>query len=1111
MDNEDNFRVELIDDIAEKTNEYNNRKRKYNDIGSNLLDDVIIYLYIQDLKQKNYILTPEQLEALYQLERIFKKHGIRDVFVSEYYQYFKDIFKKAQKEVMENDIDMIYNDLTHEIMKLYELNNKRFRITKKSEEQEKTADYVKEKILKSLNAIEGFENIESVDKDNNVKNAFKKEASRFSSYAKAYNDTLVQSVNEGTNGDNDKNKSIISELINTVEESQKNFQEKKLTEKVKNTAAEILKTAMEKDKQDEQKKQLNTFFSIVDSLSSKEKDDVAELMKMTNIVTAIARHSKDNDNKNFESVLSIIKAFDSDSDKNKAIYDLILNMKKQDVDSTEAINTLTDIISSIATSQQKTKDESRRTIKTILQAMSMQGGAAAAAQSNEPPIKVINRLYNTLDINLNNLEGYIRQFAEYTKSQINESDKQGLNQKNYTSLLLDVDKFLDNTGNNKLKNINYIPDMGKYKDIFTSLKNNIGQTFDNIEPVLNELTKYIETLYNSLNVLEYDNDIKDDIKQLHLILSKNVVPEIKNKFQTEQAKITSKITEIDAKVLGLKALNEKLELDAKRKQELDLKKEEANKAIKQNNMSKQSLDEIRKIQNQINAYEESYEQDCLILQGLYDIKTNGKNIKDYIKDIINSVKNEPSPPQTGFLTRSMTGLISATNLALRDKLNDGMKKILDKYIKLTATDIDDDTYDKLIKEIYKHIKSSQHSIIGLYNELKKFGVNEDMAAIEKQLNGKLPQVPSEFMQTINKSASSVITPSNTTSTPSFTTPPSKTTLTTDSSLSSGDMKIPIKILLYDDDHELSPPQETPSTQQSEQSTTDEKSTTKKTQKNRTTTNKNDATDTKTDGLESVKEKFPILFELFNKLKEINTAMQTYLKEQIESGIHSSSVQQSTDESSLFDNIWNEYQTYINSRTDDAPIKADEKLYERVRMNDLDPARILKVNFEDKVIFAILLYFMRFAVIIFIEILIDYNVIKTINTALGIFIFLFIIVFFTIIIIINYDSYKLRIIFNYLNLHVNSTKIYFIFALTIMFYIIVYVITNANENALEDIGNFLDFTHIYKHIYNFVETKLPDEKGYFQDLSDKEKLKLQYRLEVITMIVYIFSAFIVLVI
>ena len=80
----------------------------------------------------------------------------------------------------------------------------------------------------------------------------------------------------------------------------------------------------------------------------------------------------------------------------------------------------------------------------------------------------------------------------------------------------------------------------------------------------------------------------------------------------------------------------------------------------------------------------------------------------------------------------------------------------------------------------------------------------------------------------------------------------------------------------------------------------------------------------------------------------------------------------------------------------------------------------------------------------------------------------------------------------------------------MFYFIVYVIMNANENALEDIGNFLDFTHIYKHIYNFVENKIPDDKNYFHDLSDKEKLKLQYRLEVVTMIVYIFSAFIVII-
>ena len=78
--------------------------------------------------------------------------------------------------------------------------------------------------------------------------------------------------------------------------------------------------------------------------------------------------------------------------------------------------------------------------------------------------------------------------------------------------------------------------------------------------------------------------------------------------------------------------------------------------------------------------------------------------------------------------------------------------------------------------------------------------------------------------------------------------------------------------------------------------------------------------------------------------------------------------------------------------------------------------------------------------------------------------------------------------------------------------------NANQSALDDMGNFLDFTHVYKHIYSVLETSMPqresdklrDGRSINGGLTEQDKLKLQYRLDVITMIVYAFVAFIVIV-
>jgi hypothetical protein len=70
----------------------------------------------------------------------------------------------------------------------------------------------------------------------------------------------------------------------------------------------------------------------------------------------------------------------------------------------------------------------------------------------------------------------------------------------------------------------------------------------------------------------------------------------------------------------------------------------------------------------------------------------------------------------------------------------------------------------------------------------------------------------------------------------------------------------------------------------------------------------------------------------------------------------------------------------------------------------------------------------------------------------------------------------------------------------------------SNDTLNNFGIPFDFTHIYTYLYStiddFTKEHQPDIKI---DLSQEEKLKLQYRLDIITMLVYIFSAFVIMII
>jgi hypothetical protein len=215
--------------------------------------------------------------------------------------------------------------------------------------------------------------------------------------------------------------------------------------------------------------------------------------------------------------------------------------------------------------------------------------------------------------------------------------------------------------------------------------------------------------------------------------------------------------------------------------------------------------------------------------------------------------------------------------------------------------------------------------------------------------------------------------------------------------------------------------------------------------------------------------------------------------------------------SIYNTIWNDYvkeskKVKAKGVTIDS-LKQDNRLYERFRMSELDPQEVLKINFQDKVIFICIILIIRTFAMVLIEFLIEYNIVSTLTRGIFIYSILYILLVVCSVLLINYDSYKLRIIVNYLNIHINSSNIFFHILLFILFIGLILIIINDNDDNLKNIDNLLNYTYIYKYIYEAAE-KSNETSSLL--LSQKEKLKLQYRMDIITMIIFIFSSLLILI-
>jgi len=160
--------------------------------------------------------------------------------------------------------------------------------------------------------------------------------------------------------------------------------------------------------------------------------------------------------------------------------------------------------------------------------------------------------------------------------------------------------------------------------------------------------------------------------------------------------------------------------------------------------------------------------------------------------------------------------------------------------------------------------------------------------------------------------------------------------------------------------------------------------------------------------------------------------------------------------------------YDKDKKTSIPEIARGKLYDAVTDNNLDPEIELEITLTDKIIFIVLIVIIRTISLQITNYFIDNDTLTTVAKTLTYYLIGYVLIFTLIFIIINIDIFRLRLIFNYMNMHINSSGILTHLIMSIIIGYIVYLL-----------------------IINISPENKPSR------LSKNQKLKLKMRLEILT--------------
>ena len=188
-----------------------------------------------------------------------------------------------------------------------------------------------------------------------------------------------------------------------------------------------------------------------------------------------------------------------------------------------------------------------------------------------------------------------------------------------------------------------------------------------------------------------------------------------------------------------------------------------------------------------------------------------------------------------------------------------------------------------------------------------------------------------------------------------------------------------------------------------------------------------------------------------------------------------------DNPTLLDDIYNRYQ---KSKASEGNLISAINLENLLNANDLIPSEVLKITSLDKMIFAFIIITFRLISVTLVEYMIEHNWILSLGNGIIAFGVIYTLLFITFVVVVNFDLWRLRILFNYVNMHVNTSIILTHLAMVWgLLGVVLLLIFNINFNMT---GLATTIT------------------------TEEDKARLEYRLEMITLILWLVILFLVVI-
>jgi len=176
---------------------------------------------------------------------------------------------------------------------------------------------------------------------------------------------------------------------------------------------------------------------------------------------------------------------------------------------------------------------------------------------------------------------------------------------------------------------------------------------------------------------------------------------------------------------------------------------------------------------------------------------------------------------------------------------------------------------------------------------------------------------------------------------------------------------------------------------------------------------------------------------------------------------------------LLDDIYNRYQ---KSKASEGNLISAINLENLLNANDLIPSEVLKITTFDKMLFAFIIITFRLVAVTVTEYMIEKNWILSLGNGIIAFGVIYTLLFVGFVVTVNFDLWRLRILFNYVNMHVNTSIILTHLAMVWgLLGVVLLLIFNINFNMTG------------------LSTKITTEE---------DKARLEYRLEMITLILWL---------